>query len=247
MHPTVFQEILDSKLPDEEKTISRLAQDGGTVVGAGTVTTAWALSVATFYLVSQPTTLEKLKTELQSAIPDPFAKALDLVTIERLPYLSAIIQESLRLSYGLVSRQPRISPDEVITYVDPATGQEWRIPPGTPVSMTSLLVLQDPTLFPNPEQFRPERWIENPRLDRYQVAFNKGTRICLGINLAYAELYLMLAGIFRSYGSVAFSLPGDVGRLELFETDVSDVACVRDGLVPLPKADSKGVRFRVRA
>jgi len=244
-NPTIFQEILESKLPPQEKTLARLAQDGGAVVGAGTVTTAWAITVAVFYLTSQAPTLHKLKSELASALPTAGEEA-SLASLEQLPYLSAVIKEALRLSYGVSSRLQRISPDEALTYVDPdASSRQWRIPPGTPVSMTALLVFQNERIFPEPGAFRPERWIENPRLDRYQVAFSKGTRICLGANLAMAEIILVLVGIFRVYGSREVRFEGDVGVLELYETDKSDVECCIDGFVPLPKADSKGVRFRV--
>lgn len=245
-HPTVFQEILDSKLPAHEKTILRLAQDGGAVVGAGTVTTAWAITVAVFYLVSQADTLSRLKSELLTALPDP-SKRPSLSYLEQLPYLSAVIQESLRLSYGVSSRLQRIAPDEAITYIDPDSAKIWRIPAGTPVSMTSLLIFQNPKIFPEPLKFRPERWIENPRLDRYQVAFSKGTRMCLGANLAMAEICLMLVALFRVYGSKEVRKESDVGVLELFKTDLSDVECSIDGFVPLPKAGSKGVRCRVRS
>lgn len=39
----------------------------------------------------------------------------------------------------------------------------------------------DPAVFPEPLKFRPQRWIENPKLSKYQVAFSKGSMSCLGI------------------------------------------------------------------
>jgi cytochrome P450 len=48
--------------------------------------------------------------------------------------------------------------------------------------MTAPLNSRNEEIFPIHSQFRPERWIENPRLDRYQLAFSKGTRICLGVS-----------------------------------------------------------------
>ena len=243
-YPTIFEHILDSKLPAEEKSFTRLVQEGGLIVGAATVSTAWALTVATFCLVSQPSTLEKLKAELSSTFPVP-GQDMDLPTLEHLPYLAAVIQEALRVSIGASHRSQRISPEEGITFVDPATEQQWRIPAGTPMSMSHVLLFQDPTFFPEPNAFKPERWIENPGLEKYQFAFSKGTRQCLGLNLAMAEINLMLASIFRTYGSTGFSAEGDIGRFELFETDVSDIECVGDGGVPFIKKDTKGVRFRI--
>ncbi|RHZ57051.1 hypothetical protein CDV55_101664 [Aspergillus turcosus] len=239
-HPTIFQEILNSKLPPHEKALRRLAQDGGAVVGAGTVTTAWAITVAVYHLLSQPATLRKLKNELATA------DTTDLTDLERLPYLAACIQEALRLSYGVSSRLARLAPDEALTFTDPDTHRTWTIPPNTPVSMTSLLIFQNPSIFPQPKLFRPERWLDNPRLDRYQVAFCKGSRMCLGVNLAYAEMTLMLASLFRRYGSFEVKADEDIGMLELFETTAeNDIECSVDGFVPLPKPGSKGVRARV--
>lgn len=245
-YPTIFEQILGTKLPPEEKSFTRLVQEGGLVVGAATVSTAWALTVATFCLVSQPATLRALKTELITALPDP-DQDVTVADLEKLPYLAAVIQEALRVSIGASHRSQRISPDDSIRYIDPKTDREWLIPAGTPMSMSHVLIFRDPSLFPDPDVFRPERWIENPSLDRYQVAFSKGTRNCLGINLAMAEINLMLVAIFRRYGAMGCEEKGDIGRLELFETDRSDIECVGDGGVPFIKKDTKGVRFRVSA
>ncbi|OBT66703.1 hypothetical protein VE03_03886 [Pseudogymnoascus sp. 23342-1-I1] len=242
---TIFQELLSSKLPPSEKTLRRLAQDGGAVVGAGTVTTAWAISVAMFYLLSQPETLKSLKDEIREHFPDADATP-SLAQLEQLPYLSATIQEALRLSYGVATRLQRIAPDDAITFVDPGTGTAWVIPAGTPISMTALHIVNNEDVFPAAGVFRPERWIEQPRLDRFQVAFSRGSRICLGANLALAEIYLVLFGIFRVWGSEGCRAVGDRGVLELVGTDESDIICVRDAFVPLPKADTLGVRCRMK-
>lgn len=243
-YPTIFEHILDSKLPAEEESFTRLVHEGGLIVGAATVSTAWALTVATFCLVAQPSTLEKLKAKLSSTFPIT-GQDMALPTLKHLPYLAAVIQEALRVSIGASHRSQRISPVDGVAYVDPATEQQWRIPPGTPMSMSHVLLFQGPTIFPDPKSFKSERWIENPGLEKYQFAFSKGTRQCSGLNLAMAELNLMLASTFRIYGSAGFSVEGDIGRLELFETDISDIQCVGDGGVPFIKKDTKGVRFRI--
>jgi hypothetical protein len=111
--------------------------------------------------------------------------------------------------------------------------------------MTSVLIHHNETIFPDAKVFRPDRWIEHPRLDRYLVAFSKGSRQCLGMNLAYAEMYLLLAAVFRRFGSKEVRFEGDEGVLELVDTDVSDVEIVADRFVPIVKPESKGVRVRV--
>jgi cytochrome P450 len=186
--------------------------------------------------------LRKLKAELLTAIPG-LSKSLPLSALEQLPYLTACIQEGLRLSCGVSSRLQRICPDEDLLFNDGK--KQWTIPRGTPVGMTSTLVHYDPSIFPSPKSFRPERWIENPRLDKYLIAFSKGSRQCIGINLAYAELYLALATIFRRYGSKDTRGEGDLGIFELYETTDKDWEIVGDGITPLMVPESKGIRIRV--
>src|SRR4051812_47583996 len=94
--------------------------------------------------------------------------------------------------------------------------------------------------------FRPERRLENPRLDKYLVPFSKGTRQCIEMNLAYAEQYITLAAIFRQYGSVNVRGQGDLGYLELYETTARDVEIVGDAFIPMMAPESKGVRICVR-
>jgi cytochrome P450 len=242
-HRTIFHEILNSKLPPTEKSTKRLCDDGIVMVIAGSLTTSWALSVATYYLLTQPATLRILKGELLQAMPEQ-TQRVSLPILENLPYLTACVQECLRLSYGVSTRLQRICPDEVLTFNDGK--KNWQIPAGTPTSMTSVLVHHDPTIFPNSHSFVPERWIETPHLDRYLVSFSKGSRQCIGINLAYAELYLALARIFRTYGSKDVRMEGDLGYLELFETGLRDVEIEADRFIPLPAVDSKGIRVHVR-
>ena len=177
---TVFSEVLDSDLPQHEKSLERLDDEALSVVGAGTETTAWALTIAAYYIINQPATLKRLQEELKATLPDP-TTPVDWLCLEDLPYLSACIREAVRLSYGVTTRQPRISPNNPTKY------KTWDIPAGTPVSMTIVDVHHDDAIFPDSQSFTPERWLDNPRtrdgssLDRYFVAFGKDARSCLGI------------------------------------------------------------------
>lgn len=149
--------------------------------------------------------------------------------LEQLPYLTAVISEGLRIGYGVSSRLQRVFPDTVLECNGHA------VPPMTPVSMTSVLLHDNPTLFPDARTFRPERFLERPSLRRYLVPFSRGSRQCAGQNLAYCELHLTLAAVFA---------PGRF-RLELFETDASDVELKHDFVNTCPKLDSKGIRVTV--
>ncbi|KAI0102513.1 putative cytochrome P450 [Nemania sp. FL0031] len=231
-HPTIFSELLGSNLPPQEKSLSRLGAEAQQLIGAGLETVAWALTTTVFHLLNNPSTLKKLQAELEAAIPDP-AVIPDSLHLERLPYLTGCVREGVRMSTGVSVRLPRVSRDKPMKYRD------WVIPAGTPVSMTTLDVLNDSDIFNKPRAFIPERWLDNPKtsegehLTRYFVPFGKGPRMCIGINLANVELYRVLATLFRRF------------NFELYDTDVSDIEIAHDFFVPSPKQDTKGLRVIV--
>jgi cytochrome P450 len=186
--------------------------------------------MTSFHVLANPEILRKLKEELKSAMPSDESLP-PLSKLEQLPYLSAVISEGFRKSYGVTQRLPRVSPDAPLIYKD------WVIPAGTPVGMTSIFMHDNPQYFPNPEVFDPDRWLKadsERRLGKYLVNFSKGTRSCLGMNLAKAEIFLTMAAVFYQFD------------MELFETDRSDVEIVHDCFNPLPKDDSKGVRVIIK-
>ncbi|KAH8594643.1 cytochrome P450 monooxygenase [Bisporella sp. PMI_857] len=228
---TIFHDILRSNLRPEEKQLERLWQEGQTVVVAGTETTAWALAVITFHLLQHPPMLRKLREELLAS------KVTTSTEMEKLPYLTGVIQEGLRLSFGVCTRLPRIAPDEVLQVRDREI--LWDIPRNTPVSMSAGLMHLDPRIFPDPKCFKPERWINNKGLDRYLVSFTKGSRQCVGINLAYSELYICLNAVFSRYGSTGSDSPTNIS---LYDTTEEDVELRHDLFVPGVKKGSEGIR-----
>jgi cytochrome P450 len=250
-HRTIFHDVLTSKLPPEEKTIERLADDAQMVVMAGTLTTAAALEIIHFWLLSQPKTLQKLKNELTIAIPNSAeASKTPLPTLEALPYLTAVVKEGLRLSYGVSTRLQRIDPNNDLVFTDKETGKKWAIPAGTPVASTSVLIHRDESIYPDSEKFSPERWLDGrgSELEKYLVSFCAGSRRCFGESLAYAELYVGLVAIWRVWGScdehgtrMAWSNE-DVGAMSLWETSKRDVEIESDQFVPVARRGSKGVQ-----
>ncbi|PCH05418.1 Cytochrome P450 [Penicillium occitanis (nom. inval.)] len=219
-HPTFFHDVLNSNLPPEEKSAERLAQEIQVVIGAGGETVAKALSWITYYLLENPKTLEKLKAELNEKDPDQTASLADL---EKLPYLTSVMLEGLRLSYGVSTRLARISTDHALQF------REWTIPAGTAVSMTSVFMHHNETIFPNSYEFVPERWMDlehRKYLEKYMVAFTKG--------LARSEMLLALSKVFREVD------------FELYETTREDVTLAHELFLPFPKLSSQGVRVLVK-
>lgn len=93
-HQTLFHEILSSNLPPQELGLNRLQNEAMGMIGAGVETTKWALSVGCFHILDNPPIQARLRAELEAAIPDPQA-ILPWGELEKLPYLSAIVTESL--------------------------------------------------------------------------------------------------------------------------------------------------------
>ncbi|KAF8860246.1 cytochrome P450, partial [Acephala macrosclerotiorum] len=236
-HPSIFHDILDSDLPPSEKNAKRLADEAVAVVGAGFETTKGALTIASFHVLNNPDILQTLKQELLAAWPD-INTPPTWQELERLPYLTAIIQESLRLFHGVAFRLPRTS-------TTPIKYGSHIIPSGTPFSMCQYYMHQNETIFPSPNTFNPTRWLADPvtgamptapngrSLTRYLTVFSRGTRSCLGMHLAYAEMYIGLANVFRKCD------------LELFETTAWDVELHSEHFFPRAHPDSKGVRVLV--
>lgn len=86
IHRTMFENIRDSNLPAEEKTIHRLLDEAVVMVGAAGEPPAFTLATLTFHLLNNPDVHKKLVSELDGAMPDPNA-TVSLQTLEHLPYL----------------------------------------------------------------------------------------------------------------------------------------------------------------
>lgn len=198
------------------------------LVGAGTLTSTHMLSMTTYHILPNPPVLRRLMVELEEAIPNKEISC-SLQTLEQLPYLEAVVNEGFRISYGSIHRLQRVHPDNALTF------EEWTIPPGTPVGMSSISMHDDPAVFPDPRQFDPLRWIGPEKEFRQKFLFNfgKGTRQCVGMNLAQAEIRMTLAAVFRGLGS----------KMRLHDTERErDVDVKHDFFVTNPSFESRGVR-----
>ena len=228
-HATVFHSLRDDDdLPLSEKSLPRLVMEAQSLVGAGTLTSAHMLSMTTYHVLMNPPILSRLMAELEEAIPD-VSMPCSLQNLERIPYLGAVINEGLRVSYGTIHRLQRVHPDTTLTFRD------WTIPPGTPVGMSSIHMHNDPAMFPEPRKFDPSRWMgpEKELRQRQLFNFGRGTRQCVGMNLAQAEIHMALATIFRKFGT----------KMRLFDTvRERDVDVKHDFFVTNPSLDSRGVR-----
>lgn len=192
---TIVHEILESSLPAKEKKFERIFDDVATVTGAGFETTASVLRLIIFHVFNNPEILERLRKELSSASISP-SDLVEVKALEQMPYLTSILLEGMRLSPAIASRSARIAPDRDLMY------GKWRIPSGTPIGMTTLLMHTNEKLYPDPMRFNPDRWMDldaRRKYDKIYAPFSRGTRICLGMNLAWAEMYMLLAALVQRF------------------------------------------------
>ncbi|KAF2683180.1 cytochrome P450 [Lentithecium fluviatile CBS 122367] len=144
---TIVHKIIDSKLPPSENTFERVVEDVATVTGAEFETTS-----------------SSTPAELASANASSFSP-LDLRNLEKLPYLTTILMEGLRLSPAIATCMACMAPDTGLVY------ERWGIPPGTP-------------LYLELQRFSPDRWMHldsRKNADKTFAPFSRGTRNCLGM------------------------------------------------------------------
>nr|WGZ60588.1 cytochrome P450 [Fusarium tricinctum] len=232
----VFADIMESKtMPESEKSMYRLSGEGFNFLLAGTETTAATLTVITYYLLAQPLTYQRLMADLEGLDPEN----LKWTDLEQRPYLWAVIHEALRVMPGVSHRSARIAREEDLVYKSKDGNVEWVIPRGTPIGMTSMINHWNKEIFPNPDDFTPERWLDNGKpnykLQKLLISFGKGSRACIGENLAYCEVYIMAA-------LLAFRV---IPRARLHETTVEDIAYDHDLIVVQTKKGSISVRIAI--
>ena len=166
-----------------------------TLFVAGQDTTSAALTWAMVLLHANPDILEKLVAEVDSLGADPAPELL-----ADLPYLTAVCQESLRCTTTVpaASRTPFEKPWRIGGY---------DISPGVYVSPNIYLIHHDPSIYPEPFRFRPERFLEKEYSPYEYMPFGGGARRCIGMALSLFEMRIVLGTLLRHLRFAALS-PG---------------------------------------
>ena len=162
---------------------------------AGTELSANAISFSIFHIARNPAIIERLRQELLQTVLQNGNQLPSLADLEKLPFLTAVVKETLRLGKMAPSRLPRVATSEGMSLAG------LHIPGGTVVSVSPHLIHMNSSIFPEPEKFVPDRWlgdeagsfIGDADPDKYLFAFSMGSRDCIGSNLAMAEIRLVIA------------------------------------------------------
>ena len=210
----IFSLLLSAKDENGEgMTDEELHDELITLLFAGHETTASALAWLFYWSHYLPEVKEKLVSELNSLGGNP-----DYTEINNLPYLDAVISETLRIYPIAAGSFARI-------LTKPMTVKGYNFEPNTwlMVSIYSLHHRED--LYPNSKQFNPARFLQRTYSNYEYIPFGGGNRRCLGSALALLEMKLVAATI----------LP----RFQLALTSKRQMLPVRRGLTIAPPASFK--------
>ncbi|XP_050001356.1 cytochrome P450 11B2, mitochondrial isoform X1 [Alexandromys fortis] len=156
---------------------------------AGSVdTTAFPLVMTLFELARNPDVQQAIQQESLAAeasiAADPQRAMTDL------PLLRAALKETLRL-YPVGGFLERILSSDLVLH-------NFHVPAGTLVLLYLYSLGRNPSVFPRPERYMPQRWLERKRSFQH-LSFGFGVRQCLGKRLAQVEMLLLLHHVLKSF------------------------------------------------
>ncbi|MCJ1453620.1 hypothetical protein MMC28_003967 [Mycoblastus sanguinarius] len=193
-HPDFLSYIIKGKegvtMPMQE-----LYANSTLIVLAGSESTASGLGGITFQLLKHEEALKKAVDEIRSAFTTE--AEIEPERVKRLPYLAAIVSEGLRMYPPFPEGLPRVTPRQGAEICG-----QW-VPGGTYVQFSTHAAHRSTANFTDPDVFCPERWLGDKRFagDNKEASqpFSIGPRSCIGRNLAYLEMRLILARMLWSF------------------------------------------------
>jgi cytochrome P450 len=164
-----------SRMRDDE-----ICDELNTILQGGHQTTAAGVAWTLYELSRHPRVLKKLRDELEGA-----GAEADPGLVVRLPYLKAVCNEAIRLNPVLPECGRMLAePVEILGYT---------IPAGTALAVSITAIHHDPALYPEPDRFIPERFIERSYSTSEFLPFGGAHRRCVGAMLAECAMRIALA------------------------------------------------------
>ncbi|MEH2364128.1 cytochrome P450 [Nostoc sp.] len=158
-----------------------------TLLVAGHETTASALTWAFYWIDHLPEVREKLLQELNTIGVNP-----DLSSVAKLPYLTAVCQETLRIYPIAMTAFVRIVKNPI-----KIMGYELR--EGTAIIPSIYLAHHREEVYPQSKQFKPERFLERQYSPYEYLPFGGGNRRCIGMAFAQYEMKIVLATVLSEF------------------------------------------------
>ncbi|KAF9875111.1 hypothetical protein CkaCkLH20_07377 [Colletotrichum karsti] len=189
--PQDFISKLVQAQKERPETVTSIAIQlaGGANIAAGSDTTAISLSGMMYNLCKHPHAMQRLRKELDDAAADgSISNPITFREAQALPYLQAVIKESLRVHPATGFTMPRVVPEG---------GRQLAgsfLPEGTVVGINAWVAHHNEEVFGHDAaQFRPERWIDSSKeqksaMESYFFTFGQGSRTCIGKNISLLEV-----------------------------------------------------------
>lgn len=207
-YPTVYAQLRQSLLKEAAKSDLdtpieqfvqahrlEMASEMLDHVLAGFDTSSITLTWLAWELSREPNTV--WQTKLRDEIAQ-LQGSRDLKQIDQLPLLHACLMESLRVHAAIPGNQPRVSPPSA------TLGPFSNIPAGVRVQSQAWSLHRNPTVFPDPDDWQPSRWLDADESQLRQMgkwfwAFGSGGRMCVGSNLALLEMKNVMVAIWGGF------------------------------------------------
>ncbi|KAF9020226.1 benzoate para-hydroxylase [Hymenopellis radicata] len=192
----ILSKLVKAREEDPEqltaKQITALTAEAVTLLIAGSDTTSNSMTAILHLVVTHPRVHREILDVLEEAFDGDSAE-MSYEHVKDIPYLDATIDEGLRIFATTAIGLHRSVP---------AGGAHCCgrfFPEGTEMSVPAWTIQHDARIWGDPEVFRPERWLESKDLKACLLTFGKGPRACLGRNLAYMEMRLVLGTVLLRY------------------------------------------------
>ena len=164
------------------------------IMGAGTGTTTTAIKWILLYLIREPQVQEQVRREIDKVIGK--GEAPTLSHRKKLPYVEAVIMEGLRIGHPVPFPLPHSVEEDT-------TLGGFPIPRNTHVLANLVSVLKDPAIFPEPDAFKPERFLnedgDSVVVPDEFIPFSKGPRSCPGESLSRLELFFYITTLLQKF------------------------------------------------
>ncbi|KAL1941273.1 hypothetical protein VTO73DRAFT_7485 [Trametes versicolor] len=172
---------------------------------AGVGTVVITIEVFLLAMLHHPDIQKKAQAEVDQVVGP--SRMPEFADMEALPYVTALIKE--------VARWRPVAPTgfpHAVTQDDTYYG--YHIPKGATVYANIYAIMQDPELFPEPETFRPERFLgtTNPKLQNFTMQFGFGRRICPGLHIANQSVFIVIARLLWAFNVVPDFTSGLITR-----------------------------------
>ncbi|XP_063284607.1 cytochrome P450 27C1 [Pelobates fuscus] len=185
--------LLTSLLLSKELTMEEIYANTTEMLLAGVDTTSFTLSWATYLLARNPEIQQAVYAEIaQNLGKDVTPVAED---VPKMPLVRAVLKETLRL-FPVLPGNGRVTQDDLVV-------GGYFIPKGTQLALCHYSTSYEEDYFSAAEEFRPERWIRQGKLDRVDnfgsIPFGYGIRSCIGRRVAELEIHLALIQLLQKF------------------------------------------------